>query len=565
MEKTNLKDLQDQNGLQDSLINDSPSWPASNEFPIIAFEPMPANYSQHYYPNDKVTIKALLRAVADCGIDTVNVLGGMYAQTAHLKTAQELETLGNNIKIKVIVNSDNLFENPKSCLEMVTALQNYDNLAAWNVKDEPSPNDWGEVLDKDGHVINPSGGQDVKYQIYNRDTIWHRLTIGYNLVRSLDPSRPVYFNLAVGSSPNITGKYYYLYNSVYEKNAEYLRHLNRLYHPKVWSFDYYPVGCKLKNNVPKKDKEKEGLMPTDTQLDTVVWYNELFTYLQCFQDITQATGSKFLAFANCMHYNLYNSDGTFNVKYPVPTIGKLRLEVFSAMCFGASGIVYYRYGLGPDTIANQKEPIDWQQAFVSFESAVSYKNQTIVKSPTIWPLVKSMNEQIRLWQNLFIGCTVGKHRHAYVPNNLEGDPVVDVAVDKLSDGDLSNTCIQTLKCHFNKNATYIDKENASYDGKPGNYVTTTHNQPGILLSWFTNPSYKDDQYKNGHEHYIALLNLDIERPQQLTLRLNKGGYYFLKETKTGNVSTCSLSSTISSPNTDNVITLSPGEMIVLFW
>ena len=115
-------------------------------------------YDQHHYPNDKVTIKALLRAVADCGIDTVNVLGGMYAQTAHLKTAQELETLGNNIKIKVIVNSDNLFENPKSCLEMVTALQNYDNLAAWNVKDEPSPNDWGEVLDKDGHVINPSGG-----------------------------------------------------------------------------------------------------------------------------------------------------------------------------------------------------------------------------------------------------------------------------------------------------------------------------------------------------------------------------------------------------------------------
>lgn len=551
MEKTNLKDLQDQNGLQDSLINDSPSWPASNEFPIIAFEPMPANYSQHYYPNDKVTIKALLRAVEDCGIDTVNVRGGMFAQTAHLSTAQEIAAQENAVKIKVIVNSDNLFENSKSCLEMVTALQNYDNLAAWNVKDEPSPNDWGEVLDKDGHVINPSGGQDVKYQIYNRDTIWHRLTVGYNLVRSLDPSRTVYFNLAATASPDVTGKYYYLYNSNYEQYAEYLRHLNRLYHPKAWSFDYYPVGCKLKS----EDDNAEGLKPTDSQLDTVVWYNGLFTYLQCFQDITQATGSKFLAFANCMHYNLYDSKGRFNVKYPVPTIGKLRLEVFSAMCFGASGIIYYRYGLGP------KLP----NFFMCIESAVSYENQTIVKSPAIWPLVKSMNEQIRLWQKLFIGCTPGKHRHAFVPNNPEGDPVVDVAVNKLSDGDFSNTCIQTLKCHFNKNATYIDNENASYDGKPGNYVTTTHNQSGILLSWFTNPSYKDDQYKNGHEHYIALLNLDIERPQQLTLRLSKGGYYFLKETKKGNISTYSLSSIIPSPNTDNVITLTPGEMIVLFW
>ncbi len=554
MEKPNLKDLQDQNGLQDSLINDSPSWPASNEFPIIAFEPMPANYSQHYYPNDKVTIKALLRAVADCGIDTVNVLGGMYAQTAHLKTAQELETLGNNIKIKVIVNSDNLFENPKSCLEMVTALQNYDNLAAWNVKDEPSPNDWGEVLDKDGHVINPSGGQDVKYQIYNRDTIWHRLTIGYNLVRSLDPSRPVYFNLAVGSSPNITGKYYYLYNSVYEKNAEYLRHLNRLYHPKVWSFDYYPVGCKLKNNVPKKDKEKEGLMPTDTQLDTVVWYNELFTYLQCFQDITQATGSKFLAFANCMHYNLYNSDGTFNVKYPVPTIGKLRLEVFSAMCFGASGIVYYRYGLGP------KLP-----NFMCIESAISYENQTIVKSPTIWPLVKSMNEQIRLWQDLFIGCTVGIHRHVCYGNSGDGISVVKVPIEKLTVTDFYNTCIQNLACRPKWGTTSMEDNGSANYETDGDYITTAHTQPGILLSWFTNPSYKDDQYKNGHEHYIAVLNIDIERPQQLTLRLNKGGYYFLKKTKIGNISTYSLSSTIPSPNTDHVITLTPGEMIVLFW
>lgn len=556
MEKTNLKDLQDQNGLQDSLINDSPSWPASNEFPIIAFEPMPANYSQHYYPNDKVTIKALLRAVEDCGIDTVNVRGGMFAQTAHLSTAQEIAAQENAVKIKVIVNSDNLFENSKSCLEMVTALQNYDNLAAWNVKDEPSPNDWGEVLDKDGHVINPSGGQDVKYQIYNRDTIWHRLTVGYNLVRSLDPSRTVYFNLAATASPDVTGKYYYLYNSNYEQYAEYLRHLNRLYHPKAWSFDYYPVGCKLKS----EDDNAEGLKPTDSQLDTVVWYNGLFTYLQCFQDITQATGSKFLAFANCMHYNLYDSKGRFNVKYPVPTIGKLRLEVFSAMCFGASGIVYYRYGLGPDTIKSQTNPINWNNAFVSLESAVSYKNQTIVKSPTIWPMVKSMNEQIRLWQRLFIGCSVGIHRHSFNGKEAGLPSAVNVGVEKLTDIDTQGTGIKRLVCLYNQETNNTDNGSANYGDDTGSYRTTAHRQPGVLLSWFTNPGYND-----GHEHYIAILNMDIERPQQLFFVPEKGGYYFLKESKTVNVSTYSLSSTIPSPNTDHVITLTPGEMIVLFW
>lgn len=545
MKKSILNDLQDQKGLQDSLINDSPSWPASNEFPIIAFAPMPANYDQHDYPNDTVTIKALLRAVADCGIDTVNVLGGMYAQTAHLKMAQEMTALDKEFKIRVIVNSENLFQNPRTCLDMVTALRDYTHLAAWNIKDEPSPNDWGEVFDKDGHVINSSGGQDVKYQIYNRDTIWHRLTVGYNLVRSLNPSRTVYFNLAATASPDVTGKYYYLYNSNYEQYAEYLRHLNRLYHPKAWSFDYYPVACKLKS----EDDNAEGLMPTDSQLDTVVWYNGLFTYLQCFQDITQATGSKFLAFANCMHYNLYDSKGRFNVQYPAPTIGKLRLEVFSAMCFGASGIVYYRYGLGP------KRP-----DFMCIKSAVSYENQTIVKSPTIWTLVKSMNEQIRLWQNMFIGCTVGIHRHSF--NGLEaGIPsAVDVGVEKLTDIDIRNTCITRLVCLSNPEIGNEDKGNANYGTDTGSYRTTAYQQPGVLLSWFTNPGYAD-----GHEHYIAILNLDIARPQKLLLVLNKGGYYFLKETKNGDKSTYSLCSTVPSPNTAHYITLSPGEMIVLFW
>lgn len=563
MKKTNFKNLQDQNGLQDSLINDSPSWPASNEFPIIAFEPMPANYSQHYYPNDKVTIKALLRTVADCGIDTVNVRGGMFAQRAHLSTAQEMAAQDKEFKIRVIVNSENLFQNPRTCLDMVTALRDYTHLAAWNIKDEPSPNDWGEVFDKDGHVINPSGGQDVKYQIYNRDTIWHRLTVGYNLVRSLDPSRLVYFNLAGGLSPDNVGKYYYLYNSDYEKYSEYLRHLNRLYHPKIWSFDYYPVACKLKTNVSKEELDvmkQPGFVPNNSHLVTVVWYNGLFTYLQCFQDIVQTTGSKFLAFSNCMHYNLYNSDGVFNTKFPTPTIGKLRLEVFSAMCYGASGIAYYRYGLGPDTIANQKEPIDWQQAFVSFESAVSYKNQTIVKSPTIWPLVKSMNDQIRLWQGLFIGCSVGIHRHSFNGKEAGLPSAVVVGVEKLTDIDTQGTGIKRLVCLSNPETNNTDNGSANYGDDTGSYRTTAHRQPGVLLSWFTNPRYND-----GHEHYIAILNMDIERPQPLFFVPEKGGYYFLKESKTGNVTTYSLSSTIPSPNTGHNITLSPGEMIVLFW
>lgn len=540
MKKSILNDLQDQKGLQDSLINDSPSWPASNEFPIIAFNPMPWDYPWGKTDKEISTVRSLIKSVADCGIDTVKTEGGIVTQKTFLNAAIDF-----GISI-IPINSD--LGSPKLCLDLFKNLRTHQNLAAWQIMDEPHPYDWGGIFDSNDNIAYPE------------TTVWNRLTVGYNLINALDPSRIAMFTLAVSTNPVVIGKFGSdndHVDSIYNQYMPYLQHLDTLYHPKVWSFDYYPVACKLKPDVYQKHKHDPGFKPTDSQLDTYVWYGGLFPYLRCFQDITQETGSKYLAYTNCMNYNLYDDptvsypgpETPFRTQYPIPTIGKLRLEIFSAMCFGASGIVYYRYGLGPEL-----------PRFICFESAVSYKNQTIVKSPTIWPLIKSMNEQVRLWQNMFIGCTVGIHRHSF--NGLEaGIPsAVDVGVEKLTDIDILNTCITRLVCLSNPETGNEDKGNANYGTDTGSYRTTAYQQPGVLLSWFTNPGYAD-----GHEHYIAILNLDIARPQKLLLVLNKGGYYFLKETKNCDKSTYSLCSTVPSPNTAHYITLSPGEMIVLFW
>lgn len=519
---------QDLNNPEIKEISEYNAWPANDKFHIIAFDPMPWDYPWDKTDKDISTVRSLMKSVADSGIDTVKTEGDIVSLKTFLNAAIDF-----GISF-IPINSD--LGSPKQCLDLFKNLRTHQNLAAWQIMDEPHPYDWGGVFNYQGDIS------------YSKETVWNRLTVGYNLINALDPSRLAMFTLAVSTNSKEIGKFSETPGTTHDKYMSFLYHLNTLYNPKAWSFDYYPVGCKVKLN-PEVKNEKE-LIPTDSQLDTVVWYNGLFTYLKCFQDITQATGAKFLAYTNCMHYNLYKEDGTLNVKYPVPTIGKLRLEVFSAMCFGASGIVYYRYGLGP------KLP----NFFMCIESAVSYENQTIVKSPTIWPLVKSMNEQIRLWQKLFIGSKAGIHRHSY--NGMEaGLPsAVNVGVEKLTDIDTQGTGIKRLVCLSNSETNNTDNGSANYGDDTGSYRTTAHRQPGVLLSWFTNPGYND-----GHEHYIAILNMDIERPQQLFFVPEKGGYYFLKESKTGNVTTYSLSSTIPSPNTGHNITLSPGEMIVLFW
>ncbi len=561
----NKTDLQNQENLMSTADQGSYTWPSRNQFSIIAFCPMPSNYLDSNYRHDQETVKNLMEIVKNSGIDTVLVQGGGDCIQAHLQAA-----LSSNIN--VIASYFDIC-NPPRCLVVYKMFRGFSNLVAWQVMDEPKPKHWGGVFDREGNILEG----------LSRDTTFNALTVGYNLVNALDPSRTVMFNLAVRTSSDWIGKFSENEKSGYYQYMNYLRHLNILYHPQLWSFDYYPVACKLKDSVNGVPVENGiGKMPTDNELQTVVWYKGLFTYLQCFQTISQATGSRFIAYSNCMHYNLYNAKGKFNTQYPCPTMGKLRLEVFSAMCYGAAGIAYYRYGLGSNLQMAQKDDFNWADSMVCFESPVSYhgssaeKNLSEIKDKLeltntfesaqtlfvsdIWQTVRDMNKQIRLWQKLFIGSKPKNHLHALYPVDSDGNPLLVVGMGILTKRDLLNTCLKKIEHVHKLESSSVKIDDMQYPGEEGSYITTFGQQPGVLLSWFTSPGYRD-----GYQNYLAILNLDIERQQSMILTFTKGGYYSLKESKSNSISDYSFNTTKPGPNTDHVITLSPGEMIVLFW
>ena len=185
----NKTDLQNQENLMSTADQGSYTWPSRNQFSIIAFCPMPSKYLDSNYRHDPDTVRDLMKIVKNSGIDTVLVQGGGDCIQAHLQAA-----LSSNIN--VIASYFDIC-NPPRCLVVYKMFRGFSNLVAWQVMDEPKPKHWGGVFDREGNILEG----------LSRDTTFNALTVGYNLVNALDPSRTVMFNLAVSTSSDWIGKF----------------------------------------------------------------------------------------------------------------------------------------------------------------------------------------------------------------------------------------------------------------------------------------------------------------------------------------------------------------------
>ena len=164
-------------------------------------------------------------------------------------------------------------------------------------------------------------------------------------IQSLDPKHPCYINLY----PNWAWEE--------EKYAEHIETFAQEVPLDFYSFDQYPV------------TEVDGeivLRPT--------WYRNL----EEFSAMAARHSKPFWAFALTESHHLgAPSPPAF---YPVPTIGHLRLQVFSNLVYGAQAIQYYNFrGI--------------------------YDKETLEKTP-VFDVVKQMNSEIKGLSPVFLGCTV---------------------------------------------------------------------------------------------------------------------------------------------------------------
>ena len=163
-------------------------------------------------------------------------------------------------------------------------------------------------------------------------------------ISELDPSHPCYINLL----PNWSW-------GVEEYSAKIEDFASRFDLPS-YSFDNYPV------------IEEDGVVKVRPE-----WYRNL----EEFSAMARKHGKPFWAFALAKSHGIVEPEVAF---YPEPTLGHLRLQVFSNLLYGAQAIQYFNFLGIVDPTSCEKKPA--------------------------YELVSQVNSEVRAYSSVFAGCTV---------------------------------------------------------------------------------------------------------------------------------------------------------------
>lgn len=170
-------------------------------------------------------------------------------------------------------------------------------------------------------------------------------------IAALDPGHPSYVNLY----PNWAWR-----DSLYAERIEYFA--SEVDVP-FYSFDQYPI-----------TENEDGSVSVRPG-----WYRNL----EEFSEMSRRHGKPFWAFALTKSHRL--GPPSPEAVYPVPTIGHLRLQVFSGLLYGAQAIQYFTAGGLYDPASHCRT--------------------------SVYDVVSQVNSEIRAYSPIFLGCEVLDVRH----------------------------------------------------------------------------------------------------------------------------------------------------------
>lgn len=224
-------------------------------------------------PNNNFRKDLMIKGIKDCGFNTI-----LYYDDGK-PSADSICRVAAQCGLDIILASNKLKSN--KARSYIKNLSAYENIVGWYLKDEP--------LFKDLPTLK----------------------IEYDSLLIDAQNKPIFINLIGCRAEKYTGPCRTI--------GEYLDTINALFHPLIWSFDYYPIS--IDNGKIK------------------VQYNQFFKSLKAFHDKSQQTGRPFWSFCESVEYKRPEIDR------PAATIPFLRFEAFSALAFGAKGIIYWSYEL----------------------------------------------------------------------------------------------------------------------------------------------------------------------------------------------------------------------------
>lgn len=185
----------------------------------------------------------------------------------------------------------------------------------------------------------------------------------YKTMVKEDPRHLVYINLVgVTSEKMFTGNI--------KSYSSYLNLIQQKFSPQVWSYDFYPI--LIRNG------------------ELTVNYDQFYSDFEDMRAISQKTRKPFWAYCESMQYK------TRSYSRPEPNEAYFRFEAFSALAYGAQGIIYWTYGMRPSSST---------ETYIS--SLVDLKgNKT-----NAWYDARKVNMDIKRFNDVFYQCKVMDVRH----------------------------------------------------------------------------------------------------------------------------------------------------------
>lgn len=320
--------------------------PTPGELPILCWGPFPDGLS--IVESNKGLIEDLFDSVRECGFNFWTV----YASTKELTYIMQLFA---NDSMKIMLRNNNLLS-VGTIGKFVNTFKDYKDLAGWFVKDEP---EYEEILD-----FAKCSEEIYKY----------------------DPKHMVYINLKV--------EVYCPDDKSYECNDgsegddetdkekepvpinDFLLYVQQNLKPAVWSYDFYPI-----------IEKNSGIIVKD----------EFYYYLENFSKMSKNTSRPFWAFCQCLSIKYTNKSWW----YPVAKREYILFEAFSALAYGAQGIVYWSYGL--------RKP-SGTSIYTMAPVKMSDDNTRIVRTE-VYDIVKEVNKEIRKYSHIFLGCELIECKH----------------------------------------------------------------------------------------------------------------------------------------------------------
>lgn len=191
-------------------------------------------------------------------------------------------------------------------------------------------------------------------------------------IEAVDNTHPCYLNL-------------FPYHPAFPEAKDYEEHL-RLFDEEVnlpqISYDHYPIN---------RWDGKDHLNP------------QYFENLEMVSAEARRTGKPFWAFALA----------TAHMRYPIPTIGHLRLQMYADLAYGAQCLQYFTY---------------WNPGTTTWDFHEAPIKQDGQRSP-VYELIREFNKEIQARADVFLGCNVKKISH--IGDNI---PSGTKELDELPDG-----------------------------------------------------------------------------------------------------------------------------------